>query len=493
MTAAGSRGGVVTFLFTDLVASTATAARLGEDSAEELRQAHFALLREAIGGHGGEEVKNLGDGIMAAFTSPAGAAQAAVAIQLALVAHNAAQPDRALSVRIGVHAGEPVRENGDYFGTPVVIASRLCAAARGGQILVGDLAVGLIGNRGGLTFRSLGPLQLKGLNDPVPAAELVWGSPQAAAARVGREAVRRPRRAAPRGPDLVGRTVELALLSEEFKLAAGGQLRCVLLTAEPGLGKTRLAGELLHRHAEGATVLQSRAHPMSGGVAFGMWAEALDPLLQLLSDDDVAQLCGGFLDDLSGLFHRVAAMRGPWSATPTGHEPPRPRLLAGLTRMLDELCERGPLLILLDDMHWADASSWEVLRQIARRLDAAPLLLVLTARPVELADHDGAAPVLFDLEQDGLLTRLDLTPLQDDGLRALAQQIVGSEPKPVLVDWLAERSRGNALFAIGLLRALLEEGADLSAPVLTRLPESLTERVAARAKLLPTHQVAVFE
>jgi DNA-binding NarL/FixJ family response regulator len=266
-----------------------------------------------------------------------------------------------------------------------------------------------------------------------------------------------------------------------------------LLTADPGVGKTRLAGELLRRHVDGATVLESRAHSMSGGVAFGMWAEALDPLLQVLSDDDVAQLCGGFLDDLSALFHRVAAMRGPWSTAPAGHEPPRPRLLAGLIRMLDELCGRGPLVILLDDMHWADASSWEVLRQIARRLDSAPLLLLLTARPVELAEHSGAAPVLFDLEQDGLLTRLELTPLQNDGLRALAEQIIGAEPKTALVDWVAERSRGNVLFAIGLLRALLEEDADLSAPVLTRLPESLTERVAARAKLLPPHHVAVLE
>jgi predicted ATPase len=135
----------------------------------------------------------------------------------------------------------------------------------------------------------------------------------------------------------------------------------------------------------------------------------------------------------------------------------------------------------------------DVLRHVARRLDAAPLQIVLTARPVELAAHEAAAPVLFDLDQDGLLTRLDLTPLQTAGVTALAAQVIGAEPKPALVEWLVERSRGNALFALGLIRALIDEGADLSAPSLTRLPESLTERVALRVRLLPPAQVAVME
>jgi class 3 adenylate cyclase len=108
-------GAVVTFLFTDLVSSTAAAVRLGEDAAEQLRQAHFALLRTAIKTHGGEEVKTLGDGIMAAFTSPVDATAAAVAIQTAVDEHNTTGPP--LSVRIGLHAGVPVQEDGDYFGT----------------------------------------------------------------------------------------------------------------------------------------------------------------------------------------------------------------------------------------------------------------------------------------------------------------------------------------------------------------------------------------
>lgn len=488
-----ARGGVITFLFTDLVDSTAIASRLGEEAAENLRQVHFGLLRAALAAHAGEEVKNLGDGLMAVFASPVDAAEAAVAMQQAIVVHNSAQPAAPLSIRIGVHAGEPVREDGDYFGTPVVVASRLCAAARGGQILAGELVAALVGNRGGVRFHPLGPLQLKGLSDPLPAVEVIWAAEGTSAAPAGRSAPRRPRRlVATRGPQLVGRVDELARLEEEYARAVAGEFRCVVLTGDPGVGKTRLAMELMAGHDEGP-VLRSRAHTMTSGVAFGTWIEALDPLLQVMGDDEVAEICGGFLDDLSGLFHRVAALRGPWSRAKDGQEPPRPRLLAGLTRMLDELTLQAPVLVLLDDVHWADASSWEVLRQVARRLDSAPLLVVLTARPAELAEHDAAAGVLFELEQDGLLTRLDLTPLQVAGLRALAEQVIGAEPKPALVDWLAERSLGNPLYALGLLRALLEEGADLSAPALRRLPENLAERIAARSRQIDPTQLMIFE
>ena len=492
--AARSRGGVVTFLFTDLVDSTRASMRLGEDAAEELRRAHFALLRAAIDAHAGEEVKNLGDGLMVVFTSPVDAVEAAAAIQTSIAEHNGARPDRPLSVRIGLHAGEPVREDGDYFGTPVVIAARLCAAAQGGAILAGDLVAALVGSRSRFTFRPVGPMQLKGLTEPVSAVAIEGvAAEDSAPLRTQRTDGPRPRRSAPRGPELVGRGEEIAALDEEYASAVAGQFRCVLLSGDPGVGKTRLAVELLARHGEQATVLRSRAHPMAAGAAFGVWAEALDPLLQVLGDDEVAELCGGFLDDLAGLFHRVAALRGPWSTTPAGHEPPRPRLLAGLIRILDELTARSPVLVLLDDMHWADASSWELLRQVARRLDGAPMLVVVTARQVELAEHETAAQVLFELEQDGLLSRFDVGPLARAGLRDLAEQVTATAPPAALVEWLSERSLGNPLFAVGLLRALMEEGADLSAPALNRLPESLTERVAARARSASPAQLAILE
>lgn len=369
----------------------------------------------------------------------------------------------------------------------MVIASRLCAAAGAGGILAGEVLATLAGSRGGLRFGPVQRLALKGLTRPVPAVEVLYGATPERSTRPARTARRRESRRGPRGPALVGRDTELAVLLEEFAEAAAGELRCVLLVGEPGVGKTRLARELTNRRTDEATVLHARANPMAGTVSFGLWAEALDPELAELGDDEVADLCGGFLDDLAGLFHRVAAVRG------TGSAPDAPtRLFAGLTRMLDELAARRPMVVLLDDVHWADASSWEVLRHVARRLDAAPILLILTARPAELAAHAVAGQVLFELDQDDLLTRIDLGPLDAGGLRALCEQVAGSAP-PALVDWLTERSAGNALFAIGLLRALLEEGADLTAPVLRRLPENLSERIVARLRAGDASTIEVYE
>ena len=166
---------IVTLLFTDLVGSTELLSRIGDDAAEEARRAHFGLLREVVDAAGGHEVKNLGDGLMVVFRSALDALGCAVAIQQAARNHNQLGVGPPFHIRVGLHAGEPVRDGADYFGTPVVVARRLCDAARGGQILASLVLVGLIGTRGGFSFRSVGSLDLKGLTEPVPAAEVDWG------------------------------------------------------------------------------------------------------------------------------------------------------------------------------------------------------------------------------------------------------------------------------------------------------------------------------
>ena len=124
----------VTVLFTDLVGSTELSSRLGTEATDALRQTHFGLLRGAIQSAGGTEVKNLGDGLMVAFTSLSRALACDVAMQQAVERHNHRDEGAPLSVRIGISAGEATEEDGDYFGDPVIEAARLCAQAEGGQI-----------------------------------------------------------------------------------------------------------------------------------------------------------------------------------------------------------------------------------------------------------------------------------------------------------------------------------------------------------------------
>src|SRR5205807_3042307 len=105
----------------------------------------------------GQEVKNLGDGLMVAFTSVVQALRGAVATQQGVDRHNRRHPEMPIEVRVGLHVGEPIRDEADYFGTPVVVAKRLCDAAAGGQILASTLVQDLVGHRGGFAFSPYGP------------------------------------------------------------------------------------------------------------------------------------------------------------------------------------------------------------------------------------------------------------------------------------------------------------------------------------------------
>lgn len=286
----------------------------------------------------------------------------------------------------------------------------------------------------------------------------------------------------------MGRDTELARLEAELERRAAEGLRCLLVVADPGVGKTRLAAELVARHPE-MLALWARAYPLGATASFGLWAEALEGHLRTLPAEEIWRVGGGFLDDLAGLLYSVAAVRGSVAAG----ERPRHRLLEGLSVVLAHLAADQPLIVVLDDVHLADPSSWEALHYVANRLATAPLLMIGTARPAELARHEAAAPVLLDLEREGLLTRIELEPLGPAAVGDLARAVLGRVPPGPLVQWLNERSRGNPLFAMGLLQALPEGGADLSAPHLQRVPQRLADQVLAQLRALDEPARAVLE
>jgi class 3 adenylate cyclase len=149
-------------LFTDVVRSTELLDRLGDEAAHEVRRRHFDLLRSALRDHGGREVKSLGDGLMVVFDSTQAAAAGALAMQRAVDGC-----DDPVQLRVGIAAGEMVREDDDYFGRPVVVAKRLCDAAAGGEVLVSGPARGLAAADPAIDHEQLEPLTLKGLSEPV--------------------------------------------------------------------------------------------------------------------------------------------------------------------------------------------------------------------------------------------------------------------------------------------------------------------------------------
>jgi len=281
----------------------------------------------------------------------------------------------------------------------------------------------------------------------------------------------------------------MAELEGEYRRALAGQFRCVLLLADAGIGKTRLARDFMARRRGAATALPARAYPLGETAPFGVWSEALEGHLRLLRPAEVSELCGGFLDDLAALIRSVAAVRG----SAPSREPPRMRALEGLAYLFANLARRRPLVVFLDDAHAADASSWEALNYLAHNLQERRLLVVAAARPAELAKNETGTEVLLGLEQEGALQRRHLRPLDGEALADLAKAVLEEVPPKPLLDWLADRSRGNALFALGLLQALIDEGADLSAPVLHSIPEELAERVGQRMRGLDERELAALE
>ena len=165
-------GAFRTILFTDVEGSTALTQRLGDAKARELLREHERIVREALKAHGGSEVKTMGDGFMASFSSATKALECAIAMQRAFAEQNesAAEP---IKVRIGLNAGEPIAEDDDLFGTAVNLAARICSQAEAGQILapivVRELAAGKQ-----FMFADLGETELRGFEDPVRLYELRW-------------------------------------------------------------------------------------------------------------------------------------------------------------------------------------------------------------------------------------------------------------------------------------------------------------------------------
>ncbi|TET51956.1 MAG: adenylate/guanylate cyclase domain-containing protein, partial [Anaerolineales bacterium] len=466
---AETRIGTVTFLFTDLERSTEILQRLGDDEAQVLWRTHFGLLRNALAARGGQEVKNLGDGLMVVFASALDGLACAVAMQQAVHRHNQRQEEsHRLQVRVGLHVGEPIREENDYFGMPVVVAKRLCDRAQGGQILVSDLVRRLVGSRGGHTFRDLGPLSLKGAAEPLSAYEVVWEPvaeelvaplPSQVEGRAAHLPLP-PLLASGERTTFVGRERELERLRHCWERVRTGQRLLGLLTGEPGIGKTRLAAEFaLAAHAEGATVLFGRSDE-AAVLPYQPFAEALRHYVATCPPNELRARLGATATELAGLVPELA-QRLPDLPAPPPLEAERPphRLYEAFATFVAETSRASPTVLVLDDLHSADRSTLLLLKHIVRSPGQSPLLLLGTYREMEIARTHPLAETLADLRRDRAFERVSLQGLDKEDAGALIGAWVGQEAPPALIEAVHELTEGNPFFIEEVLRHLVETGA----------------------------------
>ncbi len=165
-------GGLRTVLFTDIVGHTEMMQRLGDTKGRDVLREHERITRETLKQHGGAEVKTMGDGFLASFGSVTAAMECAIALQRAFAAHTESMPEP-LHVRVGLNAGEPIEEDGDLFGSTVILASRIAAQAGAGEILVADTVRGLLSGKG-FMFGDRGEFVPKGFDEGVHLYEVRW-------------------------------------------------------------------------------------------------------------------------------------------------------------------------------------------------------------------------------------------------------------------------------------------------------------------------------
>ncbi len=441
---------VVTVLFCDLASSTQLAERLEPEALRRVLERYFACAREAVERHGGTIEKFIGDAVMAVFGIPSvheddaiRAVRAAVDLGKAVARLNTdlAAFGIELILRTGVNTGEVVSGNrvGENLvtGDAVVTAKRLEEAAPSGEILLGPWTFALV--RDAVEVEALAPLALKGKGRPTPAYLLRTLHAEA------------PGRARSLDSPLVGRERELVQLLDAFAAAvAARQCQIVTVIGPAGIGKTRLTRELESR-AEGARVLRGRCLPYGEGITYWPLMEIVREAAELSGDEPapevrsrIAALAAGSPDP-----ERVAT--GVASALGIADGVAADELFWAVRTLLEELGRTQPLLVVIDDLQWAETAFLDLLEYLGSRSRDTPILLCCGARP-ELLD----LRPLWATSGEGSTT-IVLHALPPGESRTLMGNLLGSELTEEVRERVLAAANGNPLFVEELLRMLIDE------------------------------------
>ncbi|MGY1688084.1 ATP-binding protein [Geodermatophilus sp. SYSU D00867] len=490
---------LVTVLFVDVVDSTVLTEDLDAESSRALLDDYFRVADEVVSRHGGYVEKFIGDAVMAVFGVPTlheddalRAVTAAVEIRDRLAAMDEEflrAYGRTVAVRTGIDSGEALvstRGHGELYvtGPTVTTAARLEQAAASGTVLIGEATHHLV--RDAVEAEGPRSLTLKGKPHGVTAWAVERTIPGAAGVRRRLDAA------------LVDRRDELDRLLTAFDRAAGSGCQLVTVVGDPGIGKTRLADELVARLAGRGRVLSGRCRPYGEGITFWPVVEVLRDAAGIAATDPPAQardkaaalLPPGHTSAL--VMARLAGLLGDSEAQASV-----PELFWAIRRYLETLAATGPLVVLFDDVHWGEPTFLQLLQYLADWTGRAPLLVVCLARGQ-----------LLDERPDWTTPRTNaeivfLRPLDAEETRQLVEGLVGGghvdAEAEARIDAVAE---GNPLFVEEMLRMLADSGElrfESGRWVMDRsvvrmpIPTTIQALMSARLERLEPEQLVVLQ
>jgi class 3 adenylate cyclase/tetratricopeptide (TPR) repeat protein len=450
----------VTVMFTDLVGSTALSARMDPEDLRTVMGAHHRCVAETVARFDGFVAKYMGDGALIYFGYPAAheddaerAVRAGLALIDAVASLDAPEP---LRVRVGVATGLVVvgdlvgsgeaQERG-IVGEAPNLASRLQGIAEPNTVVIADGTRRLLGNL--FELQDLGTKDLKGIAEPVRA----WATLRASSVESRFEAMHAGGLTA-----LVGREEELELLLRRWTRAKVGEGQVVLISGEPGIGKSRLTAALLEHLAEPHTRLRYFCSPQhtdsafysiisqferAAGFAHGDTPQAkLDKLDALLAQTTTSKHDALLLAEMLSLPND-----GRYPALELAPEQRRQKTLEALSLQMETLARSSPVLMIFEDAHWSDPTSLEAFGRVVDRVRSLRVLLIVTFRPEFAAPWIGQPHV----------TALTLNRLGQRDVGAMVDRVVGNKllPPSIRQD-IIERTDGIPLFVEEITKAVLE-------------------------------------
>src|SRR5271169_6644990 len=455
----------VTVMFADLVGSTALSGRMDPEDLREVISAYQKCVAETVRRFGGFVAKYMGDGVLVYFGYPEAHeqdAEQAVRAGLELIAAVAAlNTHSSLQTRIGIATGMVVvgdligsgeaQERGIVGETPN-LAARLQGIAEPNMVVIADGTRRLLGNL--FELEDLGAKDLKGIAGPVKA----WAALRASSAEGRFEAMHSTGLT-----DLVGREEELDLLLRRWSKAKTGEGQVVLLSGEPGIGKSRLTAALLERLArEPHTRLRYFCSPQHTDSAFYPIISQMERAAAFVHDD-IPQAKLDKLDMMlaqastskqdAALFAEMLSLPndGRYPAIELTPEQRRQRTLEALVFQMQALAHQTPVLMIFEDAHWTDPTSLEAFGRTVDQIKTLPVLLIVTFRPEFNAPWAGRSHV----------TSLALNRLGEREAAAIIARIVGNKDLPADVTAeIVERTDGIPLFVEEMTKAVLEAGSE---------------------------------